>query len=115
MAAGPGSSRVSTPTLSALVAVHGEEEILVDCLGRLSFADAIVVVLDGCTDGSEEIAGRYTDRLMEGAWSLQGDRRNAGIGFRAGEWIRHGWGGNFGKNAYPVLSHLKARLEEPGR
>ncbi len=133
------------PDLSALVVVHNEEERLDACLARLGFADEIVVVLDKCTDGSRAVAARHTDRLLEGAWDLEGERRNQGIAFCRGPWIlevdadewvipeladeirrviadgaadihnipvlnhvggrpiRHGWGGNFGKNGYPGL------------
>ncbi len=140
---------MSGTELSALVVVHDEQDILADCLERLSFADEIVVVLDGCTDGSKNIADAFNCRTVEGSWETEGVRRNAGIEACAGEWIleadadewvtgdlareiraviadqdgghggdifnipvhnhvggkwiRYGWGGNFGKNAYPGL------------
>ncbi len=78
---------MSAVRLSALVTVHNEEKRLAACLDRLTFADEIVVLLDECTDASREIAERYTDRLLEGAWEIEGDRRNAGIEFCGGEWI----------------------------
>jgi glycosyltransferase involved in cell wall biosynthesis len=81
------SSIPRVPGLTALVVVHNEERQLADCLGRLGFAEEIVVVLDRCTDASRTIAGRYTDRLLEGAWEREGDRRNAGIAFCRGPWI----------------------------
>ncbi len=74
-------------TLSALVVAHNEEDNLDECLGALSFADELVVVLDRCTDRSAEIAGRYTDRLIEGGWEIEGDRRNTGIDACKGAWI----------------------------
>ena len=77
----------STPTLAALVVVHNEERRLAACLERLGFADEIVVVLDRCTDTSKEIASRYTDRFLEGAWKIEGGRRNAAIAFCAADWI----------------------------
>ena len=73
--------------LSALVVVHNEADQLADCLDRLAFADEIVVVLDRCSDGSREIAARYTDRLLEGAWGIEGRRRNAGIAACKGDWL----------------------------
>ena len=73
--------------LSAVVSIHDEERQLADCLERLAFADEIVVVLDRCTDRSREIATRFTDRVFEGAWAIEGDRRNAGIGFCRGAWV----------------------------
>ena len=79
---------MSTPsTLSALVVVHNEEARLADCLDRLRFADEIVVVLDRCTDRSAEIARRYANRMVEGAWELEAGRRNTGIEACHGDWI----------------------------
>lgn len=78
---GPG------PKLSAVVSVRNEERQLADCLERLRFADEIVVVLDRCDDGSKAIATTFTDRIVEGAWDLEGDRRNAAIAACRGEWI----------------------------
>ncbi len=74
-------------TLSALISVHNEEAQLADCLERLSFADEIVVLLDKCSDGSKAVAEKFTDHIHEGAWGLEGERRNAGIACCNGQWI----------------------------
>ncbi len=81
------AAKLSAPRLSALVVAHNEEAQLATCLERLRFADEIVVVLDRCDDTSADVAGKFTDRLIEGAWPLEGDRRNAGIEACAGDWI----------------------------
>lgn len=73
--------------LSALVVAHNEEERLPACLEKLAFADEIVVVLDRCTDRSRDIAMAFGARLVEGAWELEGPRRNTGIEACTGEWI----------------------------
>lgn len=73
--------------LSALVVARNEEWQLGDCLEALRFADEIVVVLDRSTDGSRDIARRFTDKVIEGAWEIEGDRRNAGIDACSGDWI----------------------------
>ena len=78
---------MSAVRLSALVVAHNEEAQLADCLERLSFADEIVVVLDRCSDGSRDIADRFGARLVEGAWEIEGPRRNAGIAACAGDWV----------------------------
>jgi glycosyltransferase involved in cell wall biosynthesis len=75
------------PKLSALVVAHNEERRLPDCLARLGFADEIVVVLDRCTDGSKAIAEQFNARILEGAWELEGPRRNAGIAHCTGDWV----------------------------
>jgi glycosyltransferase involved in cell wall biosynthesis len=74
-------------TLSALVVVHNEERQLAHCLEGLLFADEITVVLDRCTDGSRDIAAGFGAKLLEGAWTLEGDRRNDGIDACSGPWI----------------------------
>lgn len=74
-------------SVSALVVAHNEEQRLADCLERLRFCDEIVVVLDRCTDGSEAIARRFTDRVLIGAWPIEGDRRNQGIDACKGPWV----------------------------
>lgn len=76
-----------TVRLSALVVAHNEEAQLADCLRCLGFADELVVVLDKCTDRSREIAQGFGARLVEGAWSREGDRRNLGIESCTGDWI----------------------------
>ncbi|MDP7182378.1 MAG: glycosyltransferase, partial [Alphaproteobacteria bacterium] len=73
--------------LSALVVAHNEEDRIADCLDRLAFADEIVMVLDDCSDGTKTIAARYTGRLVEGSWELEGDRRNAGFAVCKGDWV----------------------------
>jgi glycosyltransferase involved in cell wall biosynthesis len=75
------------PKLSALVVCHNEESRLADCLAPLRFADEIVVVLDRCTDGSRAIAERFGAVIVEGAWPLEGERRNTGIATCRSDWI----------------------------
>ncbi len=75
------------PVLSAVISVHNEERQLAACLETLDFADEIVVLLDKCSDGSEEIARKFTDRVIAGDWAKEGDRRNAGIAACAGQWV----------------------------
>jgi glycosyltransferase involved in cell wall biosynthesis len=87
MALGRERRGVSKPQLSALVVAHDEEHQLADCLACLGFADEIIVVLDRCRDRSREIATRFTERLVEGAWEREGPRRHAGIEGCSGEWV----------------------------
>ncbi len=75
------------PTLSALVVARTEEARLAACLATLRFADETVVVLDRTTDGSARIAAEAGARVLEGAWPVEGDRRNAGLDACTGEWV----------------------------
>lgn len=74
-------------TLSALVVARNEEANLPDCLSGLTFADELVVVLDRTTDESRAIAEGFGARVIEGAWELQGPRRNAGLADCTSDWI----------------------------
>jgi hypothetical protein len=61
-------------------------------LASLAPADELVVVLDRSTDGSRSIASGALcrgggARVLEGAWELEGERRNAGIAACTGDWI----------------------------
>ena len=78
---------MTKPILSALVVAHNEEAQLADCLAQLGFADELVVVLDKCTDGSKAIAERFDAILVEGAWEIEGHRRNEGLDACIGAWI----------------------------
>ncbi|CAA6604452.1 putative glycosyltransferase [Rhodospirillaceae bacterium LM-1] len=78
---------MTKPSLSAVVSVKNEERQLAECLACLKFADEIVVLLDKCTDGSKEIAQTFTDRVIEGDWAKEGERRNAAIAACAKDWV----------------------------
>ncbi|MAI84532.1 MAG: glycosyl transferase [Rickettsiales bacterium] len=73
--------------ISALVVINDEEKQLYDCLQTLKFSDEIVVILDKCTDNSEKIARKFTDKIFKGSWMLEGGRRNFGIKKCSAEWI----------------------------
>ncbi len=74
-------------TISALVVIHNEAEVLDDCLRRLDWVDELVVVLDKCDDESKAISERYSARLLEGSWEIEGQRRNKGIASCRSDWI----------------------------
>ncbi|MDC0074878.1 glycosyltransferase family 2 protein [Alphaproteobacteria bacterium] len=78
---------MNAPKLSALLVVRNEAEQLADCLSKLKFADEIVVVVDRSSDKSSEIAKKYTHKVLEGSWPIEGDRRNLGIDNCSGDWI----------------------------
>ena len=76
------------PGLSTLTVAHNEGRNLAACLEALSFADERVVVLDRCTDNSRDVAvAAGAETIIEGAWPIEGDRRNAGIEACKGDWI----------------------------
>ncbi|BDG73896.1 glycosyltransferase family 2 protein [Roseomonas fluvialis] len=78
---------MTAPRLSALIVARNEEARLPDCLASVAFADEVVVVLDRSTDGSARIAQVAGARVIEGAWELEGERRNTGIEACTGDWV----------------------------
>ena len=76
-----------TNKLSALIIVHNEGKQLNECLKTISFADEIIVILDKCSDSSEEIAKKFTKNIFRGSWQLEGDRRNYGIKKCSNSWV----------------------------
>lgn len=65
---------------------HNEAHQLADCLECLAPADELIVVLDRCTDDSRDIALAHEAKIIEGAWPLEGDRRNTGLAESTGDW-----------------------------
>ena len=61
-------------TLSALITIYNEENIISSCLSKLDFCDEIVVVLDKSTDKSKQICQKYTNNIFEGSFKYEGDR-----------------------------------------
>src|SRR5205823_12296886 len=73
--------------LSVLVVARDAAGQLSECLASASFARETVVVLDRCTDHSADIARQSGARVLEGAWPVEADRRNAGIALCTSAWI----------------------------
>ncbi len=73
--------------ISAVIVAHNEEKKIADCLKSLSFADEIVVVLDKCSDGTKEIVQKFTDKIIEGSWEIEGARRNVALNNASNDWI----------------------------
>nr|WP_246514303.1 glycosyltransferase family 2 protein [Neoroseomonas soli] len=70
-----------------MIVARNEQERLPDCLASVAFADEVVVVLDRSTDASAEIARATGAKVVEGAWELEGERRNTGIAACTGDWV----------------------------
>ncbi len=69
--------------LSAVVIAFNEERRIVPCLESLSFADEIVVVDSGSSDGTVAAARRFTDRVHVVAWKGFGPQKQAAVALAA--------------------------------
>lgn len=77
----------AAPRLSVFITVHNEEARLPACLAHLDFADEVVVLLDRCDDRSGDIARAHGARTIDGAFEIEGARRNFGLSHCQGDWV----------------------------
>lgn len=74
-------------TVSAVLIVKNEEDVLATCLEALTWADEIVVYDTGSTDATRDIARLYTDKVIEGYWDEDfGAARNRAKDHATMEW-----------------------------
>ncbi len=69
--------------LSAVVIALNEERRIVPCLESLSFADEIVVVDSGSTDGTVAASRRFTDKVHVLPWKGFGPQKQAAVDLAA--------------------------------
>ncbi len=73
--------------ISALIIARNEEKKIKRCLESIFFVDEIVVVLDRSFDRTKKITKAFTDKIFQGSWEFEGDRRNFGIRKCSYNWI----------------------------
>jgi len=76
-----------TVPISVVVITKNEERQIADCLASAAFADDLVVVDDGSTDRTVEIARRYTTRVFQRAMDIEGRHRNWAYAQARHEWV----------------------------
>src|SRR5690348_12811641 len=58
-----------TPSLSSVVITYNRVGVVETCLRSARFADELIVVDKGSTDGTAEIGRRMADRFVQVPWS----------------------------------------------
>lgn len=81
------SKETTNPGVSALLVARNEEQHIRACLASVQFADEVIVVLDRSTDRSADIARECGATIIEGAWEIEGERRNLGIDNCRYNWV----------------------------
>ena len=78
--------------LSLCMIVKNEEERLARCLSSVQGAVDEIIILDtGSTDGTKEVASRFTQRVYDYAWDDDfSAARNASLAMRPGR-LSSGW------------------------
>lgn len=75
------------PTLSVTVITKNEAANIRQCLESVSWADEIIVVDGGSTDGTANICREYTDKVFHQDWLGFGPQKNRALDHATGEWI----------------------------
>jgi hypothetical protein len=82
------ASTSATPTISAVLIVKDEEDVLDASLAALGWVDEIIVYDTGSTDSTRELARRYTPDVVEGYWDDDfGAARNRALAHATSEWV----------------------------
>ncbi len=75
------------PKLTVTVITRNEAERVPAALESVAWADEIVVVDSGSTDETAAVARRFTDRVVERAWTGYIDQKNHAAGLASHDWI----------------------------
>lgn len=73
--------------LSLIIITQNEAENLPRCIESVTFADEIVVVDSDSSDGTPEIARRYTDKVYNIVWQGFGKAKQTALRYATGEWV----------------------------
>lgn len=74
-------------TLSVIVITKNEAHNLPRCLESVPFADEIVVVDAHSTDGTRDVARRYTEKVFDLPWQGFGGAKQAALDRATCEWV----------------------------
>jgi len=75
-------------SVSAVLIVKDEADILSDCLDKLTWADEIIILDSGSTDNTLEVAGKYTSHVyVDTDWQGFGIQRQRAQAKASGDWI----------------------------
>ncbi|MDD5475447.1 MAG: glycosyltransferase family 2 protein [Syntrophales bacterium] len=73
--------------LSVIIITKNEEVAIGACLDSVAWADEIVVLDSGSSDGTVDICRRYTNRVYETDWPGFGPQKNRALDKASGSWI----------------------------
>jgi glycosyltransferase involved in cell wall biosynthesis len=74
-------------TLSAVIITKNAASQLGECLKSVAFADEILVVDSGSSDGTRDVAKAHGARVVEHAWLGFGAQKQFAVGAAAHDWV----------------------------
>ena len=75
------------PRLSVIIVAKNEAQNIADCVRSASFADEVIVLDSGSTDGTAELARALGARVEVTDWPGYGPQNNRGIDLATGDWF----------------------------
>lgn len=78
---------MSQPTISVILITKNEAALIRQALDSVAWANEIVVVDSGSTDGTVEICREYTDKVFVTDWPGFGPQKNRALGHATGDWV----------------------------
>lgn len=76
-----------SPSLSVIIITMNESGNIRACLESIAWADEIVVVDSGSTDGTPEICREFTQRVYTHDWPGFGKQKNRALGYATKDWV----------------------------
>ncbi len=84
---GRGTKDEGRKKLSVVVLTKNCADKLKNCLGSVKWADEIIIVDGGSTDGTLDIAHQYADKIIDSKFEGFGAERNKGAMEATGDWV----------------------------
>lgn len=75
------------PSLSVIIVAKNEAHNIVECVNSCSFADEVLVLDSGSTDGTPDLARQAGARVIETDWQGYGPQQQRGIAASSGDWV----------------------------
>lgn len=73
--------------LSIIIVAKDEAANIADCVRSAAFADEVIVLDSGSTDGTRDLAGRAGAKVVATNWPGYGPQNNRGIDLASGDWF----------------------------
>ena len=78
---------MSSPTLTIIIAAKNEAHNIADCVRSARFADEILVLDSGSTDGTRDLAAAEGAHVVPTDWPGYGPQQARGIAMARGDWV----------------------------